>query len=84
MRPDLPRLLCTKCNLNFYGDLKRGKVPRREFATLPERLEHMHDLYMRAMHWINTIDSQDWLMVLVAAVVLGFFMLRGFGSRSNY
>jgi hypothetical protein len=44
----------------------------------------MHDLYMRAMHWINSIDSQDWLMVLVAAVVLGFLMLRGFGSRSNY
>jgi hypothetical protein len=36
------------------------------------------------MHWVNTIDSQDWLLVLVAAVVIGFFMLRGFGSRTNY
>jgi hypothetical protein len=44
----------------------------------------MHDIFSRVMHWINNIDSQDWLLVLVAAVVLGFFMLRGFGSRSNY
>ena len=43
----------------------------------------MHDLYMCAMHWINTIDSQGWLMVLVASVVLGFFMLRGFGSTQQ-
>ena len=44
----------------------------------------MHDLYIRAMHWVNNIDSQNWLLVLVAAVVLGFFMLQGFGSRSKY
>ena len=44
----------------------------------------MHDLYTRAMHWVDNIDRQDWLLVLVAAVVVGFFLLRGFGSRSNY
>ena len=44
----------------------------------------MSEIVNRAMRWVNNIDSQDWLIVLVVAVVLGFFMLRGFGSRSNY
>jgi hypothetical protein len=30
------------------------------------------------------LDKQEWLLVLIAAVVIGFFALRGFGSRSNY
>jgi hypothetical protein len=46
--------------------------------------EVMSDIFNHAMRWVNSIDSQDWLIVLVVAVVLGFFMLRGFGSRSNY
>jgi hypothetical protein len=44
----------------------------------------MHDVYMKIVRWVDTTDKQDWLLVLVAAVVLGFFLLRGFGSRSNY
>lgn len=44
----------------------------------------MTEIFNRAMRFVNTIDSQDWLIVLVVAVVLGFIMLRGFGSRSNY
>jgi hypothetical protein len=59
-------------------------VPRRKLFASDTYGEAMHDLYTRAMHWVNTIDSQDWLLVLVAAVVIGFFMLRGFGSRTNY
>jgi hypothetical protein len=55
----------------------RCRQPQRKGET-------MSDIYNHAMRWVNSIDSQDWLMVLVAAVVLGFLMLRGFGSRSNY
>ena len=41
-------------------------------------------LYREAMQFFNQLDAQQWLMLLVAAVVLGFFCLRGFGSRSGY
>ena len=44
----------------------------------------MWETYRTAFKWINTLDKQDWLMVLVAVVVIGFFCLRGFGSRSGY
>jgi hypothetical protein len=44
----------------------------------------MHDLYIHAQRWVNGLDKQEWLLMLVAAMVLGFFLLRGFGSRTNY
>jgi hypothetical protein len=44
----------------------------------------MGDVYRYAMRWFNGLDKQEWLLVLIAAVVIGFFALRGFGSRSNY
>jgi len=59
-------------------------MPRRKLFASARTVKPMHDLYTRAMHWVNTIDSQDWLAGAVAAVVIGFFMLRGFGSRTNY
>jgi hypothetical protein len=44
----------------------------------------MRDLYRAGIHWINGLDRQEWLVVLVVAMVLGFLCMRGFGSRSNY
>ncbi len=44
----------------------------------------MHDAYRIALNWMNSLDKQDWLLVLIAAVVIGFFALQGMGSRKNY
>jgi hypothetical protein len=44
----------------------------------------MQEYYRQAMKWMNSLDKQDWLLVLVAAVVIGFFALQGMGSRKNY
>ncbi len=33
---------------------------------------------------IDRLDTEQWTLVLVAAIVVGFFCLRGFGSRSGY
>ncbi len=30
------------------------------------------------------LSEQQWWYVLTAVMVLGFFMMRGFGSRKNY
>jgi len=44
----------------------------------------MNDLYNHAMGWVSRLDRQDWLLVFLAAVVLGVLALQGFGSRKNY
>jgi hypothetical protein len=44
----------------------------------------MHDIYQQAVNWINGLDKQDWLLVLVAVVVVVFLALQGMGSRKNY
>jgi hypothetical protein len=31
-----------------------------------------------------TMDRQDWLIFAAIGVALGFFVLRGFGSRRYY
>ncbi|MGC4005946.1 MAG: hypothetical protein QM811_23630 [Pirellulales bacterium] len=35
-------------------------------------------------HWIARLNYQDWFLIMVGTVVVGFFMLRGFGSRKNF
>ena len=44
----------------------------------------MGQLYREAMRFVNHLDMQQWLMLLLGVIVLGFFCLRGFGSRSDY
>jgi hypothetical protein len=44
----------------------------------------MHNLYNEAWSWMNHLDRQEWLLILIGAVAVGFWSLRGFGSRSNY
>ena len=44
----------------------------------------MNDIYTHALKWINSLDKQDWMLILIAAVVIGFFCLQGMGSRKNY
>ncbi len=44
----------------------------------------MNEILNQGMRWVSGLDKQDWLLVLSAALVIGFFALQGFGSRSNY
>jgi hypothetical protein len=44
----------------------------------------MGHLYRQIMQHFDQLDTQHWLYVLVGVVIVGFFCLRGFGSRSNY
>jgi len=44
----------------------------------------MNDLYNHAMGWVNRLDRQDWFLVFLGFVALGFLALQGFGSRKNY
>lgn len=44
----------------------------------------MGDVYKHTMRWFDSLDKQEWLLVLIAAVIIGFIALQGFGSRSNY
>jgi hypothetical protein len=34
--------------------------------------------------WFMTLNSQEWLYVLIGTVAFGLFCMRGFGSRNNY
>lgn len=36
------------------------------------------------MYYVNHSNAQQWLLVLIAVVVIGLFSMRGFGSRSQY
>jgi hypothetical protein len=36
------------------------------------------------MQWVLSLDRQEWLIVLLVVTVIGFFCMRGYGSRSNY
>jgi len=42
------------------------------------------DVYRTVMGWAGGLDRTEWFMLLAAAVVVGAFALRGFGSRSSY
>jgi len=52
--------------------------------TGPLAIIFVSKAYSDAVHWVNRLDRQGWFLVLCCAVVVGFFCLRGFGSRSNY
>jgi hypothetical protein len=44
----------------------------------------MSDTFNTVMRWATSLNRQEWLIVLVVAMVLGFLCMRGYGSRSNY
>lgn len=46
-----------------------------------QRLERYGDLLLQS---VDRMDSQQWIIISVVAVVLGALLLRGFGSRTNY
>lgn len=44
----------------------------------------MWDYYRTALHFIDGLDKQDWILILLGALAIGTTFLRGFGSRTNY
>jgi len=42
------------------------------------------EYYSDLMRWVTSLDKQESLLMLVIVTVIGFFCMRGFGSRSNY
>ena len=57
-----------------------GWQPQTRF----ERLLDMWTYYKETVSWLFRLDSQEWFLAMCAALLIGFFALRGFGSRSNY
>ncbi len=44
----------------------------------------MWNYYNSFMRTLDHLSAQEWLLVFGFVVIVGFFCLRGFGSRSNY
>jgi hypothetical protein len=44
-------------------------------------LEHIFRDLARYSH---NMQPKQWLMLLLASIIVGFFCLRGIGSRKNY
>ncbi len=44
----------------------------------------MSQLYREFLRLFDRLDTQQWLVVLVIAVVVGMICLRGMGSRSSF
>ena len=41
--------------------------------------------YVReVIRFLEQLDTQEWVLVLLGLVVVGFLCMRGFGSRSDY
>ena len=41
--------------------------------------------YVReVLRFLEQLDTQEWVLVLLGLVVVGFLCMRGFGSRSDY
>lgn len=65
------------CDLNSSS----GRILRCGSQSMWYRLGQVSDGIERA---INNMDSQQWIVISVIAILLGAVFLRGFGSRSNY
>ena len=55
-----------------------------DLIVLNRGAKRMWQLYRDTVNWLFHLDSQEWFLAMCAALVIGFFALRGFGSRSNY
>jgi hypothetical protein len=71
------------------GSIAKDDAPASPAAF--ERRKHastgysvMWNYYKETVGWLFKLDSQEWFLAMCAALLIGFFALRGFGSRSNY
>jgi hypothetical protein len=44
----------------------------------------MDGLLRQAMRMVERMGTDEWIIVGVVAMVIGFICMRGFGSRSGY
>lgn len=44
----------------------------------------MWEIYRSFMNWFTRLDREELFFALVAVMLIGFFCMRGFGSRSSY
>lgn len=44
----------------------------------------MGHLWRNVMRTVDSMDTQEWMLALIAVIVVGFLCMRGFGSRSQY
>jgi len=44
----------------------------------------VQQLWKDFMRYVDRLDTQEWTLVFVVVILVGFFCLRGFGSRANY
>jgi hypothetical protein len=47
-------------------------------------MEHLNRIFQHIMVYADRLSPQHWVLVLAGMVVVGWFCLRGFGSRSHY
>lgn len=45
---------------------------------------YIGNAYTSSWHWINGLDRQSWLVLLVITTAFGLLCMRGFGSRNSY
>lgn len=44
----------------------------------------LENLLERGMYWMQTMTYEEYLIVVVIAIALGFGLLMGFGSRRHF
>jgi hypothetical protein len=44
----------------------------------------MNHIIHQIMHIVEGMSPHHWLLVLAAMIAVGFFTMRGVGSRSHY
>ena len=47
-------------------------------------ISYIHESYNTSWVWLNGLDRQSWLVLLVITTAFGLLCMRGFGSRSSY
>lgn len=47
-------------------------------------MRHLYCIYHDMMRFVERMDPQEWLLALIAVVVVGLVCMRGYGSRSSY
>lgn len=44
----------------------------------------MSHMIQEVLRYADRLGTQEWALLLIGVIVVGFFCLRGFGSRSKY
>lgn len=44
----------------------------------------LDDILGKAVRWIDTMSYEDYLIVVLVAIALGFVFLKGMGSRHQF